>query len=223
LVENQKPTVSKFVPGLEKTARPKAGGASTILCRHFAAGVGAGFTGRDAFIHVADSLAVLGALGANLGAFPAGMLVMRGVDQHEMRRSSAHFRAGHHQPEVSGFSMLSAGFKAMIHRRRQAGLIAAQTDLDAAGHFFVHVVHRISKKLSEFRRRVSYGWGRLSSQTRNANWIYPRAASKPPSPVYFVQVQTLLMVPNKRPGPKGSDRKKFKVFTFRNLAPQNRI
>jgi hypothetical protein len=34
--------------------------------------------------------------------------------------------------------MFAARLNAMIHRGGQAGLVAAQTVLDTAGHFFVH-------------------------------------------------------------------------------------
>src|SRR3954469_17522978 len=34
--------------------------------------------------------------------------------------------------------MLAACLQAVVHGRGQAGLVAAQTGLDAAGHFFVH-------------------------------------------------------------------------------------
>jgi hypothetical protein len=44
--------------------------------------------------------------------------------------------------------MFSAGFEAMVHGRREAGLVGAQTCLDAAGHLFVHQIqlHALSSR-----------------------------------------------------------------------------
>jgi len=99
---------------------------------HLPAGVGAGFADRHTLIHSPDALAVLGAFGADLSTLLAGVLVMRRVDQHEMGGGSAYFRAGHHEAEMGGFDMLPACLQAMVHRRGQAGFVAAQTGFDAA-------------------------------------------------------------------------------------------
>jgi hypothetical protein len=64
------------------------------------------------------------------------MLVMWRVDQHERRRGPANFSAGHHQSKVCRLYMPAAGIKAMVHSFTQAGLIAAQTHLNALNHFF---------------------------------------------------------------------------------------
>ena len=40
--------------------------------------------------------------------------------------------------KCAGSTWLAAGFQAVVHRRRKAGLVAAQAGLDAAGHLFVH-------------------------------------------------------------------------------------
>jgi hypothetical protein len=66
------------------------------------------------------------------------MLMVRGVDEHEVRGGSADFRTRHHQAEVSRLEVLPARFKAMIHRRGEAGFVARQAVLDAAVHFLVH-------------------------------------------------------------------------------------
>jgi hypothetical protein len=66
------------------------------------------------------------------------MLVVGRADQHEVGGSSAHLGASHHQTEMGRLDMLAACLQAVVHGRGQAGLIAAQTGLDAAGHFFVH-------------------------------------------------------------------------------------
>jgi hypothetical protein len=73
---------------------------------------------------------------------------MRRIDQHEMRRGPANFGTGHHETEVRRLDMFSADFEAMVHGRREAGLVAAQTCLDAAGHLFVHQIqlHALSSR-----------------------------------------------------------------------------
>lgn len=88
----------------------------TPSSRHRPAGLGAFAAGGDTVIHVADALAVLGALLADFSAFAARVLVMLSADQHEVRGCSAHLRARHHQSEVSGFSVLAARVEAMAHR-----------------------------------------------------------------------------------------------------------
>lgn len=54
------------------------------LGRHLAAALGAAAARVDALLHVPDPLAVFGALLADFRAFAAGVLVMRGADEHEM-------------------------------------------------------------------------------------------------------------------------------------------
>jgi hypothetical protein len=104
--------------------------------RHPTAGFGAGFAGRNALVHVADTPAIVSALRADFAAFPASMLVMRRPDQHEMRGCPAHFRAGHHQPEMIWLDVLAAHLEAMVHCHAGAGSITGQARFDAANHVF---------------------------------------------------------------------------------------
>jgi hypothetical protein len=53
------------------------------------------------------------------------MLVMRSIEQHEMRGGPADLCASHHQAETGGLDMLSAHFKAVRHRRAEARFVAA--------------------------------------------------------------------------------------------------
>jgi hypothetical protein len=66
------------------------------------------------------------------------MLMVGRTDQHEVGAGPAHLGTGDHEPEVRGLDMLSSCLQAMVHGGGQAGFIAAQANLDAAGHFFVH-------------------------------------------------------------------------------------
>jgi hypothetical protein len=43
-----------------------------------------------------------------------------------------------HQPKMGWLDMLATGFEAMVHRRRNACLAAAEAGLNAAGHLFGH-------------------------------------------------------------------------------------
>lgn len=52
--------------------------------RHFPAALGATSAGFDAVLHLADLLAGAGALLADFGTFPAGVLVVGRVHQHEV-------------------------------------------------------------------------------------------------------------------------------------------
>ena len=73
---------------------------------HVAAALGATTAGVDAFLHVADLLAGLDALLADLSALATGMLVVGRVDQHEVSRGPADLGAGHHEAECSGSTCL---------------------------------------------------------------------------------------------------------------------
>jgi hypothetical protein len=55
-------------------------------------------------------------------------------DEHEVRRRSAHFGAGHHQPEVRWRDVLAAGFQAVVHGCAETRLIAIQAYIDAVFH-----------------------------------------------------------------------------------------
>ncbi|CCF18356.1 exported protein of unknown function [Pseudorhizobium banfieldiae] len=78
-----------------------------MLLRHTLATISTLAAGVDASLHVADTLAVIGALAAYLRTFAASVLVVLGADQHEMGRGAANLGAGHHQPEVLRFRVLA--------------------------------------------------------------------------------------------------------------------
>ncbi len=81
-----------------------------LLGRHAAAALGTTTASVDAALHVADPLAIFGALGADFGACPADMLVVFRTHQHEMRRGPADLLAGQHQLEVRGLGVLPSEF-----------------------------------------------------------------------------------------------------------------
>ncbi|MEL4419803.1 hypothetical protein, partial [Shewanella algae] len=81
--------------------------------------------------HPADALAVLGAFGADLGALLADVRMVRRIEKHEVRRSSAYLGTRHHQSDVLRFDVLPAGLQAVGHRRPETHLVAAQAFVDA--------------------------------------------------------------------------------------------
>jgi uncharacterized protein len=103
--------------------------------RHLPAAFRTRPAGLNAFLHSFQPFAVFGALLTNLGAFAAGVLVVRAVDQHEMRRRPTDLGAGHHQPEMLRFGVLAAVLEAMGHRRAKAGLVAIKACVDTCAHF----------------------------------------------------------------------------------------
>ncbi|MCC8981478.1 hypothetical protein H8A92_22130 [Bradyrhizobium sp. 10BB] len=86
-------------------------------------------------VHAANAIAILGTFTADFRAFAARMLVVRGVDQHEVGRRPAHLRARYHQAEMRRFNMLAAGDEAMVHGRTDTGPVAGQASLNASVHF----------------------------------------------------------------------------------------
>jgi hypothetical protein len=67
------------------------------LSSHLSAALRASAAGVDTVLHVADPLAVTGALGADFGALAADMLVVLRADQHEMGR----------RPQISAQAVIS--------------------------------------------------------------------------------------------------------------------
>jgi hypothetical protein len=104
-------------------------------------GIRAFAAGFDASFHATQFGAGFGAFFANRRAFGADMAVMFGVHQYEMRRRTADFSAFDHQPEMPGFGVIAAFFKAMIHGGGKTGLIAVQALLNAALHVLRNVMH----------------------------------------------------------------------------------
>lgn len=91
-----------------------------MLGCHLAAAFSATATGLHAFLHVTNSLAIIGTLLANFSALTACMLVVGRSDQHKMGARPANFGACHHKLEVSWLCMLTAHCKAMVHRHAEA-------------------------------------------------------------------------------------------------------
>jgi hypothetical protein len=52
-----------------------------------------------------------------------------------------HFGTIHHQPEMSGFDVLTAGFQAMVHGGFQTGLVTAGAGINTGLHivFGIHM------------------------------------------------------------------------------------
>lgn len=110
--------------------------AGACLGRHLATSLRACPARCYALVHFAQTLAIVSAFLADLSAFPAGVPMMWGADQHEMGGGPTHFGAGHHEPEMRRLNMLTAHFEAMVHRRAGACFVACETSLYAMGHFF---------------------------------------------------------------------------------------
>src|ERR1700730_11773629 len=111
---------------------------------HLLAAFGAAAARIDAFPHFTYPLTIRGALFADHGALATGEFVKFRAEQHEMRGRPTYLGASHHQAEVLGFGMLTAGLQTVSHCGRQARLITAQTFGDAALHLFVDLMHRIA-------------------------------------------------------------------------------
>ncbi|WP_198482300.1 hypothetical protein [Methylotuvimicrobium alcaliphilum] len=108
--------------------------ALMLSAYHFPATVGTCLTRFNTFVHIADFLAIGCARFANLGAnFVEAMLETRAT-QLEIRRGLANLGTVHHQTEMFGLDVLSAGFQAMIHSGLQANLMATRTSLYAGLH-----------------------------------------------------------------------------------------
>ena len=111
-----------------------------MLSSHPFAALRAGAAGFHAPVHVTQPIAIFSALAAVFCALPADMLVMLTCQQHEVRRRSADFRAGHHQREVLWFRMLPPHLQAVTHCHRGALSVASQAVVDALFHFRGHAV-----------------------------------------------------------------------------------
>ncbi len=109
--------------------------------RHPATGFSTIRASNNAFVHVANPLAIPCAFKANLGALPAKMLMMRRTDKHEMCRRPAYFCAGSHQFEVQGLCVFSANFEAMVHRGTDANPITYKATVNALLHFRAELSH----------------------------------------------------------------------------------
>ena len=82
---------------------------------HLTAAFGAGSTSVDAFPHVTEPLAIIGAFTTYFRTFAADMLMVLGAKQHEMRCGSANFGAGQHQGKVLLLRVFSANLQTVSH------------------------------------------------------------------------------------------------------------
>jgi hypothetical protein len=92
-------------------------------------------------LHTADVFAASGTIFTDLGAFTADVLVMLRVDKHKMRAGSANLSARQHDFEVLRLHMFAACFEAVVHRHTKAGLVTAQSRVDAGLHLGRDVLH----------------------------------------------------------------------------------
>ena len=98
--------------------------------RHLPTALGAFSTGFDAFIHIADLLAIQRACLADFGAERAKTMLKMRAAELKIGRRLADLGAIHQEPEVWCFNVLSAGLKAMVHGGLQADLMATAARLD---------------------------------------------------------------------------------------------
>ncbi|CUX02181.1 conserved exported hypothetical protein [Agrobacterium genomosp. 2 str. CFBP 5494] len=115
-----------------------------MSCRHLVTAFGTLPAGVHAALHVADALAVVGALSADFRAFAARMLVVLGADQHEVGGSPAHLGAGHHELEVGRLDVLASHLQAVPHGHRQALAVAREAVVDALLHLGGRVMHHFA-------------------------------------------------------------------------------
>lgn len=101
---------------------------------HIPAALGTFLTHLDAFLHIADLLAVRRTGLADLGAQPAQAMRKRRAAELEIRRCLADLGAAHQQPEVLWFDVLAASLEAVVHRGLQADLIAPGAGINAGLH-----------------------------------------------------------------------------------------
>jgi hypothetical protein len=99
------------------------------------AGVGALFH-VCVFIHAS---AIVGALGADHRAGPAGLVMQIRPAQHEIAARVADLHAIHHQPDVVRVGVLAAHVQAMLHRF-EADVVAAMAFLGTAPHLIGNVL-----------------------------------------------------------------------------------
>ena len=114
------------------------------LHRHFPAAFCAAAASLDAIVHVADPLTFVGAVVADVGAFGAEMLVVRGTDDHDLGAGATDLGAGEHQLDVLRRGVLTSELEAVICAHAEAGLIAAQAVVDARLHLQGEVRHHLS-------------------------------------------------------------------------------
>jgi hypothetical protein len=93
-------------------------------------------------MHIADTIAAVGALFADFGAGAAHGPIERGMSDEDVRAAAAHFRTGHHQAEVLWLDVLAASFETVRHRGFGAGPITSKAGVDAVAHLRFYGVHR---------------------------------------------------------------------------------
>lgn len=102
----------------------------------------AGAAGFDAAVHVAQALALLRAVLADVGTFGTEMLVVGRTQDHDMRRHPAGLRAGQHELNMTRSGMIATLFQAVPCDHAEACLVAAKAGIYAGLHVLIDVMHR---------------------------------------------------------------------------------
>ena len=101
----------------------------TLVPGKFPTVVGAPPACFGAILHVADTVAVVGALFANFSTCHAYGPINRRANKEDMSASTTHLRTGHNETIVLRFYMFPTQFETVMHRSADANLIAAETRL----------------------------------------------------------------------------------------------
>jgi hypothetical protein len=99
---------------------------------HLAATFCAGTAGGHAGVHVAETLAIVGAFGTDLRAQGAKAMMMTAADEHHRARRAAQLGAGLHQPNVFRLDMPATHVQAMLHQSLRTGGIACEAMIGAS-------------------------------------------------------------------------------------------
>ena len=97
-----------------------------------------------AVFHPVQTVATCSAGPADLGAFAANMLVVRGIARHEVERHGADLGAVEHELHMRRLGMFSAHLEAMGHCHRQTHHMAFVTGVHALFHVGVGMRHHSS-------------------------------------------------------------------------------
>lgn len=117
-----------------------------LSARHFPATLGTFLTCFDAFVHIADLLAIRCACLTDFGTNLANTTMKRRVNELKIGRCLADLGAADHETEVFCFNMLSASLKTVVHGGLQADLMTMATSLNTGLHGLISmgwVIHGI--------------------------------------------------------------------------------
>jgi hypothetical protein len=118
----------------------------------------AGAAGLDAFIHIADLLAAVGACIAYRRAGGTDLCVQRRPAHHEFGGSAAYLPAIHHQAKVRRLDVRSSRLKTLVHGCLHAGAVTVKAFIDASPHVGtdgrgLHLLFLFENDLSESSAR----------------------------------------------------------------------